>query len=519
VAHASESHPAAPAYRPFIALLLLWLAGCATATPERVLERGWLEVRSGHFSIYTTHGESTARELLEDLELFRATAALVTHVRDQTPRVPTEIYVFGSAADFNRFVDTGSVGIFLPGLRSNLVAISAGHPGIGRIQVDPRAILYHEYTHFLVHNQRRSLQPPWFDEGFAQLLSSIHTRGGEVRIGSVPPYLMDAFSSHGSLLYSYVIRARALHDWPSTELAKFYAQSWLLVHFLSLGRLWRESAFAQRPDGRLVGDGDFPQRLERYVDLVEQRIDEEQAFRDAFGLDFAELQAQLEAYREIPSYGILRSQLDVRFETETRAVSPDEIATRLGWLAIATRKIGLAEWMFARASLANPANSRAIAGIADSYRLRDQWDAAEPVYRRSLELEPDRWENHLEYAGYLLDRVTREQFSSARLAEAREHSQRAIELAPEIPEAHAMLGMTYLDGDQPPDPGIAALERALELLPSHPGIQLALAQLHIRAGHRERAIELLRPAVHRIHTTGFNTEAAKLLDELEGKPN
>jgi len=479
------------------AALLLCVTGCAT--PTALLERSWIELRSENFAIYTTLAEPEARDLLEDLELFRATVARLTKVRDQTPRVPTEIYAFGSAGEYRPFqprLDTP--GFFLPGLRSNVVALSAGENGLAA-----RPILYHEYTHFLVHNESRAPYPPWFDEGFAELFSSVDVRGGMVRVGIVPPHRLNDLRYLKSLPYSRVIRARGLEDWSSEDIAMFYAQSWLIVHYLIYGQGMQE--------------GDFAPRLRRYVELVEQRTDEEQAFRDAFGMDFRELEERMKAYvKAIPSFGIPLEQLDAEFETEVRVVAQGEISTKLGWLALFVGKVDLAQGFFERALAADPASSRAMAGIADARKFQERWDEAEPAYRRSLELGPDDWENHLEFGEYLLDRAMREEPQrDERLGQAREHFHRAIELAPEIPEGHAMLGMTYLIDNTAPEPGIAALERAETLLPSHPAIQLPLAHLHHRAGHRERAIELLRRVVLRSH--GATHEASKLLDELEGQ--
>ena len=69
---------------------------------------------------------------------------------------------------------------------------------------------------------------------------------------------------------------------------------------------------------------------------------------------------------------------------------------------------------------------------------------------------------------------------------ARAHYARAIELAPDIPESHLMLGRTYLLPGEDPAAGIAAAERARALLPGHSAVHFTLAQLYARAG-RSRA--------------------------------
>ncbi|TMA31505.1 MAG: hypothetical protein E6J87_15530 [Deltaproteobacteria bacterium] len=218
--------------------------------------------------------------------------------------------------------------------------------------------------------------------------------------------------------------------------------------------------------------------------------------------------------QKVPTFGVPRPRLAPDFAATVRSVPRDEIYTRLGWLALANEKPVLAKRLFEQASAANRTNARAIAGTAETHKFHREWDEAESGYLRALELAPDDWQNHLELAEYLLQRATLEEAQRAqRLATAREHLARAIALAPEIPEGHAMLGITQaMSGEL--DAGIASLEHALALLPSHPAIEHPLAQLHHRAGHRERAIELLRRVVHRAHGDE-DPEAARLLEQLE----
>lgn len=484
------------ALRLLAVLPLLAAVGCASTA---ALEGKWIEVRSENFSTYTTLAEPEARRLLENLELFRAALLAVTKLRDAPPRVPTEIYAFQSTNDYAPFrPQRGVPGYFVPGLRANWVALDAGENGILA-----RAILYHEYTHFLMNNEGRLHYPHWFSEGFADVLSSVHVMGAMVQIGSVPAHRHMWFLYGLPMLpYERVIRAQSPAHWANNDVGLYYAQAWLLAHYLTLGRMGQ--------------GGSLTTQMERYLERIDQHVDKEQAFLDAFGIDFDGLDTKLEKYLdEIPQFGLPRRNLGKGLEIDVRPVPRDEIGTRLGWLAMGIGKYSLAEAYFERASEANPNNARAIAGIADTHKIHERWAEAEAAYRRSLELAPDDWQNHLEVAEYFADRATKEEEGrDERLVRAREHFERAIDLAPDVPEGYAVLGTTYTIDGQPPEPGIEALERAARLLPSHPWIEFPLAKLHHRAGHRERAIELLRRVVHQPHGN-VNREAVELLEELE----
>ena len=478
--------------RSLIAILLLALAGCAGPV---ALDRKWIEVSSKNFSIYSTMSETDARSLLEDLELFRAALLVVTRLRDVPPHVPTEIYAFQASNDYRQFRPMpGAVGHFVPGLRGNLVGLSAGENGILA-----RAVLYHEYTHFLLHNEGRGYYPLWFDEGFAEMLSSVDVLGKLVRIGAVPQHRMQALTMLRKIAYSRVIGAHTFQGWRDYDMEMFYAQSWLLVHYLILGQ-----------------GGRFTPRLDRYLDRVAQGGDDQRAFEDAFGIEVSELDERMKAYaKEIPSFGLPRGDLAKELEITVRSVPTDEIANRLGWFAITMGKPPFARSYFERATAINPNNARAVAGLAEVNKFDKNWSEAEAGYQRALELTPDDWQNQLEFAEYFVYRAYLEEAGrDENLARARERIARVIELAPEHPEAHAQLGATYTIGDQPPEPGIAPLERAATLLPAHWEIEFPLAQLHYRAKHHERALELLRRIVYQAHGRAI-PEAVQMLEQLE----
>lgn len=473
------------------AALLLLASGCASPL---VQDRGWLEARSTNFTLYTSLDEASARGLIEHLELFRAAIGVLTRVRNVEPRVPTEIYAFRSQHDyrpFDPFAD--SAGFFRPTLRVNYLALSADANA-----AQAREILYHEYTHFVLRNEG-SGHPLWFEEGFADLLSSLDVRGANVRIG-VPPASRTGALQHGAPLpWSRVLRARSYEGFGPAALQMFYAQSWLLVHHLVLGG----------------GGAKVSGQLSRYVRQIEGRVREERAFREAFGIEVADLDARLEKYQQtLPIFGLPRAKLSAPVAARVRPVRLDEIRTRLGWLAIANEKPVLARRLFESASAANPNQARAIAGLAETHKFARRWDEAEAGYRRALALDPDDWRNPLDLARCLVDRVgVEDERRAERLDQAREQLARVIERAPETPEAHATLGLAQAMGGEVGS-GIASLERALALLPANAQIEYPLAQLHAYAGHRARAIELLRNVASRVHD-GSDTDALKLLETLE----
>jgi tetratricopeptide (TPR) repeat protein len=474
-------------------ILLLLLAACASTPLE---QRAWLEVRSPNFTLYSDLPQAQAVALVGDLELFRAVARTGMSARRLEPRLPTRIFAFAHSGELRPFSPTDWGGAFFQsGLRQNAMAFDAG----GSSRVDARSSLFHEYTHFLLHNQTAGAVPLWYHEGFATFMQTLRLEDDVVFIGAAPTRDGTVWTEGHDL--ETIFRARGFASWDGRQIWIFYLQSWQLVHYFTLG------------PGKQVKIGSA---LARYTRLVEQGEDEEQAFEAAFGMDFNALGRAIDDYnrlKKIPALSIPRSAFAPETGREIRALPPAEIAVQLGFLALQMKRPDLAEAYFTRAIAADPAASRAHAGIGVVKQLRGPGEDARPHFERALALAADDFENHLEMAEWL-HQLADDQKRVELLPEAREHYRRAIELAPEIPEGHAMLGTTYLLTDEDPAPGIELIEHARELLPGDVSTLLPLAKLYRRAGRRGEARTLALRA--RVWSQGEEREeAAQLLETIE----
>ena len=478
-----------------IALTLLVFTACASTPLE---QRAWLEARSMNFTLYSNLPQARVVALSEDLELFQAVAQKGMNARRLEPRVPTRIFAFARAEEFRPFAPAAWIGgYFRPGLRENTMVFDAS----GSYRIDPRTPLFHEYTHFLLHNQSAIAPPIWYDEGLAEFMGTVRVEDDVVFIGAAPRY------RHSTALWGdphdleTIIRTDGFEGWDDLQKSMFYLQAWQLVHYFTLG------------PGKQVKVGPA---LTRYMQLLEQGEDEEAAFETAFGMDFNELWREISAYnrlKKIPALSVPRASFAPQARREIRALPPAEIAIRLGFLALQVRNVDLAGIYFARAVAAEPGRSRAHAGVGVVKQLGDRSEDARPHFERALELAPDDFENHLEIAEWL-HQLADQQKRVDLLPEAREHYRRAIELAPAIPEGHAMLGSTYLLTDEDPAPGIQGLEHARSLLPGEYSLLLPLAKLYARAGRPDEARAAAQRAARWSHGEG-REEAAKILEELD----
>jgi tetratricopeptide (TPR) repeat protein len=170
-----------------------------------------------------------------------------------------------------------------------VAAYFASHPdvnyivmAIGRREFTYQ-VVFHEYTHLLV-NQNISRLPLWLNEGFADFFSTFD--GSEVDrrlivgrpldryvgllVGRAPPLPMSTFIDPASMRDLY-------RDDQST--ARFYAQSWALVHYLMLA----DNA-AHRP------------ALGAFMSALQNGEPADQTFKRVFGPDLTSLDSALNKY-------------------------------------------------------------------------------------------------------------------------------------------------------------------------------------------------------------------------------
>ncbi len=169
--------------RPMACALALVFAGCAMS-PARLVE-GWVAVETPHFAIASRLPESETVELARKLERFRAAVLLITNIQQRAPRVPTFIYVFDRRSSFREFATEPNIsGYFLPAMRANYAALWASRGS------EAENLLYHEFTHFLVHNAGGSAYPRWYNEGFAEFMGAVQQVDENLVVGAVPEHRM-----------------------------------------------------------------------------------------------------------------------------------------------------------------------------------------------------------------------------------------------------------------------------------------------------------------------------------------
>lgn len=297
-----------------VGLLLLAAAGRSLAAAPA--QQRWVEVRSPHFVAFSDAGEAEARRTLEAFEAMRNVFnALLPGLKVDLHK-PIVVIVAKNEVTMRRFVPdqfSGKdpkrpSGLYLQGRERDyaIVRLDVNHQ-----DNQPFAVMFHEYTHAIVHNNFASL-PTWFDEGVAEFYGSTEIRSSHVYLGRLPNHHL-ATLRQGRMPLEDLFRVT--HDSPAyTEGSKtgvFYAQSWALVHFLFMDE-----------EAQKVG------LLKAYLRAYEGQADSLEAARQGFG-DLRQLEERLARYTARLTFRYLDAPLKIALSDKDFAVRPAPTAEAL----------------------------------------------------------------------------------------------------------------------------------------------------------------------------------------------
>ena len=477
-----------------IAILFLALGRPALALPGPKEE--WITVRTASFTLFSNAGERKTREIGADLERLRDALSQLSPGLALNSPVPTYIFVFRDAASFQPYerlyngrpLDSG--GYFLSRQLANYVAINGNQHG------DERLVIYHEYLHYVMHNNYAAL-PLWLHEGLAEYYSTFQAGKDEARIGlPIPAHLL--WLRQNSLIplaTLFKVDERSPEYNESSRRGGFYAESWALVHYLISGS----------PERR--------RQASEYLRLAQAGPPTDQLFARTFGSDPAILERELRTYVQKRLFNFFRAPIrpEASLAMEVKPMVRADVLSHLGNLLanLTDDHRAAAEEHFRAALALQPDHAPALAGLGFLAERTDRAAEARTWYEKAAKLAPDDFLVQYLYAVNLTDDP-----GPGSLRQARAALIRAVALRPDFGEAWARLGYTYQGEEELPAEAIQALETAHRLLPSRTDVAHNLAAAYARTGQPGKAEELIeRVLVPQAPPEQIESAREALLDE------
>jgi hypothetical protein len=241
------------------AALLTALAFVALAGPAQAR---WLRAESPKFIVYSDGDEMRLREQVEQLEVFDVMLRQWHSMPiDGLPPRKLEIYLVADKAGLQRMwpgVSDHIAGMYSPSIGDiSAIAIrdarEASHKS-KNAEDWSESTLFHEYTHHFMLQYFPAAFPTWLIEGYAEFFGTATVQGQTVEIGKFSSGRTYELTSTPWLPMEVVLGKR-LDQIPDKQWGMFYAQSWLLTHYLKSDPVRAKQMLAYMVD---IGKGADP---------------------------------------------------------------------------------------------------------------------------------------------------------------------------------------------------------------------------------------------------------------------
>lgn len=466
--------------RSSLTISLACIVVVLTAGPAAAKDT-WINLTTKNFNIISNADEGRTRKLALKLEQFHFAFSRIFNLPLERS-IKTTVMVFKNESSFNPYKTlyngkpANVAGYFQGGEDENLIVMD-----ISANQERPMSVIYHEYTHMLMSNTPRDW-PVWLKEGLAELYSSFDVFNGMVLLG-VP------ISRHVGLLRqkTFIPLKDLLSVGHSSSLYNerdrqgiFYAESWALCHYL------------------MIGDSNAREaQMVQYTTLINQGVDSEQAFAQAFKSSTAEVEKLLKNYISRSTYTANTYKLpsiEGERDFSVNPISEAELQYHLGNLLARTNRIDEAEVLLKRAIEMDPQLAGPYEGLGFVAVRRHRFAEALEHFKQAVTRGSKNHLAHYYYAETLLRQIigsVRPPVSQQIAGELRT----SIKLMPGFAFAHySLANLAVMTGENLKE-GLEAATIAIKLEPQNKRFAFALAQLQMETKDYAAAKKTLEPLI------------------------
>jgi Flp pilus assembly protein TadD len=481
--------------RILLAFAVLLLGAAAPA------QAAWRRAESDHFIVYSQGSEGRIREQAALLEDYHQFLRLLLGVEEPATPNKLSIYMVRGPAQLRqiRNLPSGAAGFYAAG-STGIAAFSDETGG----EEARNHILLHEIAHHFMAQYRPAPYPTWYVEGFAEYVSTVQFKKDVIEYGRA------SLGRAVTLTYAkWLPLERVLFGQVPTdrdEMAAFYAQSWLLAHYLlrddqrrpKLGAYF--AAVARGSDSRKAFAEHFPGSLDALEKELRDYLKRGMTFSRAKRASAA--RAPAIAFTTLPA-----AADDLLLLRATLEVGPDAggEAALLGRIRAAAGRDPddpFAKRVLAQAEALHGDSAKADALLTELLAARP--NDAELLYFKGMRYLREARETDDDWAALLKE--AQKWFARAHKAD-QNHFQTLLRYAESLRADRRLVS----------DNTINILLLARQLAPQVSEAAINAANLLLARKRYEEAEQLLLPLTADPHDTGIAAEAKALLERARAR--
>lgn len=392
-----------------------------------VASEQWTEVKSPHFTVITDAGEKRGRDVALRFEQMRQVfGTLVLHGEVKTSR-PVQILAFKNTKGLRQVSPLFKgkpvelAGLYEKGESEDYIALDLSTEGDYKWQT-----VFHEYGHLLL-NSNTFEWPVWFDEGFAELFSTIDLSGKKAVIGRAPESAVQMILNEPLIPVAKLFAVRhdsAAYNESGDHRNMFYAESWLIVHYLEEKRLVKPVILSF---------------------AASHGLPDEQEFRKRTGMSFAQLDRALQDYTRNNHLMGWLTPLPEGIGAGSFAARP--LSANDALIAVAemhanerdhqTQSVGELQ----EALVADPNNVKAQSDLGYAYLMKRDYEHAEPYLEKAAARGSKDAMVHFYYAMLLQQKFQSTKPETEELDRQHKELEESIALDPNMAAAYNLLSI------------------------------------------------------------------------------
>lgn len=465
----------------------------AAAGPARA---AWVKVETDKFIVYGEGSEKSVAAYATKLTTFDMLLRIYNPTtKDTKPATKVQVYLLDNTTKLRRV--RPKIGQYVMGF------YSAMNEGVFAFAVNSEAfggddVLFHEYAHHFMLENFPVAYPAWFVEGWAEYFMTADIKGLQLKVGGFNPARVYGVLGETWLPLEEIL-SRSVADTKSGRVNVYYAQAWLLMHYMFSD----PTRAAQLNEAtRAIAKGEAPVK----------------AMERATGLTLEQLTKALRGYRRLPVTTLtLKEPVQPAQMTVTRLpASANDLLLENARLILWPTGLVDAELVadVRRKAARHPGDAFAERTLARLEFVMGDVAAGEAIMARRLAATPDdTGDLLLAGTGQLMAGMRDQASREARFRAARAPLGKAYQRAPnDFRPLYAYALSRSIEPTFPTDNDLKALLEARYLAPAVQENALRAGLALLQKGRRDEAARMLAVVINNPHGGTFAARARQLLN-------